>query len=487
MFSLIHIGFQRQSEYYNIIEYQGVDEVMLQDFARAIKGRVILPNNQDYDTARKLFYGGFDRKPKAIVRVKDASDVQKTIAFTKENNYELAVRSGGHSVAGYSVIDDSIVIDFTDMRQLEIDTELKTAWAEPGLTSGEVTNELDKHNLVLGFGDTGSVGSGGITLGGGVGYLVRKFGLTIDNLLAAEIVTADGKILRIDKDNHPDLFWAIRGGGGNFGVVTKFKYQLHDLAECYGGMMFLPATAEVIAGFVDIAQKAPDELSTIINIMPTPPMPGIDKDQIGKLSVIALMVYAGDPKEGERVIAPVRALAKPIVDMVKPMRYKEIYFPEDESYHPKAVGLNLHLNTIDFNLAKIIAHLNSIDAPMRALQLRVLGGAMSRVPIDETAYANRKAPIMANIAAFYGTEDERKARQQWAESFAKLLDQGNPAVYVNFLGLNEKDRIRDAYPGKTWERLVEVKKRYDPANFFHNNANISPTPVRQIHPAQRSK
>ena len=444
----------------------------LQNFAKTLKGRIVVPGDPDYDKQRVVFSGEFDRKPAVIVRVADVFDIQKTIAFAKETNLDLAIRSGGHSA--FSTVENGIVIDLRDMRKFEIDSTKKTAWAETGLTTAEVTTELDKHNFVLGFGDTGSVGIGGITLGGGTGFLVRKFGLTIDNLLAAEIVTAEGTILQVDKDHYSDLFWAIRGGGGNFGVVTKFQYKLEDMGEWYGGMMLLPATPEVIAGLVEIAKHAPDELTAIVNIMPTPPMPFVPKEHHGKLSVMALIMYAGNPTAGEKVIAPIRALAKPIADMVKPIRYKEIFSHQDENYHPKVVTRNFHVSTVDHTLAeKIITHLNSLNAPMKILQLRVLGGAMSRVPVDDTAYAHRKNHIMGNVVSLYETEEEKQQRQRWADEFVTLLDQGDPAVYVNFLGPYDKDRIKNAYPGKTWERLVAIKKQYDPSNFFHNNVNIS--------------
>ena len=243
---------------------------------------------------------------------------------------------------------------------------------------------------------------GGITLGGGVGFLVRKFGLTIDNLLAAEVITAEGEILQADNKNNSDLFWAIRGGGGNFGVVTKFKFQLHNLENCFGGMLFLPATPEVIWKAVDIAKNSPEELSVIYNIMPTPPIPFIPAQHHGKLSIMAMVMYAGNPADGEKALAPIRSLAVPLADMLKPMRYKDIYFPENADYHPKAVSKNSHLENIDLGLAeKIVAHLNSLNAQMKVLQLRVLGGAMARVGGLDTAYAHRTSAIMANMATFY--------------------------------------------------------------------------------------
>ena len=446
-----------------------------QTLTSLFQGKVIVPGDADYDTARQVFYGGIDKKPAAIIRVADANDVKQTIQLAKDKGLELAVRSGGHSVAGYSTTDGGIVIDLHDMRDIEIDDTNKTVWAQTGLTAGQLTAELDKHGFVLGFGDTGTVGIGGITLGGGVGFLARKFGLAIDNLLAAEIVTAEGEILQIDNTSHPDLFWAIRGGGGNFGIVTKFKYKLHELHECYGGMLLLPATPEVIAGVAKIASEAPHELSTIANVMPAFPMPFIPEAFHGKLSVMVLMVYAGDPVEGEKVVAPFRALATPIADMVKPMRYKDIFPPEGESYHPTAVSKNMFINTIDQDVASsALERLDNNDAPMRAFQFRVLGGAVAQVPDDATAYAHRQNPIMVNIACFYETDAEKPGRQQWVDDFAASLDQGTSAGYSNFLGPAEQDRLLDAYPQQTLDKLRDIKSKYDPTNLFKRNFNITP-------------
>src|ERR671923_2219903 len=284
-----------------------------------LTGRVIAPGDPDYDEARTVFPGGIDRRPALIARVADAGDVSRAIALARDNGLPLSVRSGGHSAAGHSVNDDGIVVDLSDMKGLEIDAERRTAWAETGLTAGEYTTAASAHGLATGFGDTGSVGIGGITLGGGVGYLPRKFGLTIDSLLAAEVVTADGQIRHVDADTEPDLFWAIRGGGGNFGVATRFEYRVQDLGTVVGGMLLLPATPETVAGFVSLATAAPDELSTIANVMPAPPMPFVPPEHHGKLIVFAFMTYAGGVEAGQKAIAPFRALAAPIADMVRPM------------------------------------------------------------------------------------------------------------------------------------------------------------------------
>lgn len=437
------------------------------------KGKVITSADADYDAERQVFYGGIDNKPAAIIKVANAEDIQKAIAFARDQNLELIVRSGGHSP--YSATDGGVMIDLRDLHEIEVDEANKTVWAGSGLTAGQLTAELDKYSLAIGFGDTGSVGIGGITLGGGVGFLARKFGLAIDNLLAAEIVTADGKILQADSDNNPDLFWAIRGGGGNFGIVTKFKYALHSLDNCYGGMLLLPATPEVITGITQIAKEAPEELSMIINVMPAFPAPFVPKEFHGKMSVMALVMYAGDASEGEKVMAPIRALASPIADMLKPMRYKDIFRPEDGDYHPTAVSTNLFVQDIDRDAAvNILDWLGRVDASMKAFQFRVLGGAVARVADDATAYAHRNNAIMVNIACFYETDNQKPLRQAWVDDFATALRQGNTEAYVNFIGLTEKDRALTAYPEQTLARLRQVKAVYDPMNLFRANFNISP-------------
>jgi FAD/FMN-containing dehydrogenase len=320
------------------------------------------------------------------------------------------------------------------------------------------------------------VGIGGITLGGGVGYLVRKHGLTVDDLISAEIVTADGELLRVDAETHPDLFWAIRGGGGNFGVATRFQFRLHEVDEIVGGMLVLPATPEVLASFVAEAEAAPEELSTIANVMVAPPLPFLPPEVHGRLIVMAMLVYAGgDVETGERTIAPFRALAEPIVDTLKPMPYPEIYPPDEGDFHPTAVSRTMLIDTIDRDFSQtILEHLRASDAPMRVAQIRVLGGAMARVPAEATAFAHRSSRIMANLAAFYEGDKERAAREAWVDNFAAALRQGDGGAYVGFLGEEGEERVREAYPQSTWKRLAEIKRRYDPTNLFRLNQNIPP-------------
>ena len=439
-----------------------------------VTGRVIAPGDADYDEVRIVANGAVDARPAVIVRPADASDVSRVVGVARESGLPLAVRSGGHGAPGRGVVDGSIVIDLRDMHALDVEVDGGTAWAETGLTAGEYSTALAVHGLATGFGDTGSVGIGGITLGGGIGYLVRKYGLTIDDLLAVELVTADGKLVCADADQNPELFWALRGGGGNFGVATRFKFRTHPVDQVVGGMLILPATPDVIVGFVAAADAAPDELSTILNVMSCPPLPFVPAEYHGKVIALALMAYAGDAASGERVLAPFRALAAPITDMLRPMPYPALYPPEVPGYRPKAVVRTMFLDHVDPDVATtIVDTLEASDAQMRVAQLRVLGGAMARVPTDATAFAHRGAKIMATFTSFFEAEDEA-LRTAWVTDFAASLEQGDDSAYVNFLGDEGAERVRAAYPGPTWDRLVAVKTKYDPANLFRLNQNVPP-------------
>ncbi len=448
---------------------------MLEQLGATLRGRVITRDEAGYDEMRTVFSGGIDRRPAMIARPVDAADVAQVIAYARETDLPLAVRSGGHSGAGHSTAEGGIVLDLRDLRTLEIDPARRTAWAGTGLTAGEYSKEAGAHGLATGFGDTGSVGIGGLTLGGGVGYLTRKYGLTIDSVLGAEIVTAAGECLLVNATSHPDLFWAIRGGGGNFGVVTRFQYRLHPVDRVVGGMLLLPATPDVIVRTIEAAEAAPEELSIIANVMPAPPMPFVPEADHGRLSVMILMCHAGDGDAGVAEVAPFRAIATPIVDMVRPMRYPEMFPPDDPSYRPKAVGRTMFMRRVDRGSAEtMIDYLEKSDASLRVAQLRVLGGAMARVPPDATAYAHRSRRIMTNVAAFYDGPADKAVREDWVTKFAAALDQGDRGAYVNFLGDEGEARVRDAYPGATWDRLAKIKARYDPANLFRLNQNIPP-------------
>jgi FAD/FMN-containing dehydrogenase len=443
-----------------------------------LDGRVMAPGDTGYDQARKVFYGKWDRRPAAIVRPTDAAGVARVVTLAAESGLELAVRGGGHSLAGHSTTDGGIVLDLGAMTGLELDLEGRTAWAQTGLTAGAYTAAVGAHGLATGFGDTGSVGIGGLTLGGGVGFLVRKHGLTIDSLLAAEVVTADGRVLHTDAQEHPELFWAIRGGGGNFGVATRLRFRLHELDGIVGGMLLLPASAELIEGLVAAAEAAPEELSMIANVMVAPPLPSLPPSAHGRLVVMALLAHAGGGEAGERAVAPFRALAEPIADMVQPMPYAGLFEPAEEIEVVEESARSTFLDAVDHAAAEaVVEHLQASTAPMAVAQLRVLGGAMARVPADATAFAHRDRRIMAALGCVYEDAAERPTHHAWADGFAAALRRdGRPGVYVNFLSDEGPDRVREAYPGPTWDRLVEVKRRYDPGNLFRRNQNIPPAP-----------
>ena len=442
-----------------------------------IAGRVIGPEDEDYEEARTVIPGDVDLHPAAIAQPRDATEVATVIGVARETGLELAVRSGGHSGAGHSLSEGGIVLDVGNLRSLDIDTEGRTAWAGTGLTTGEYTAATAEHGLGTGFGDTGSVGLGGITLGGGIGFLVRKHGLTIDSLLAAEVVTADGRILRIDEETDPDLFWAIRGGGGNFGVATRFRFRLHEVGTVLGGHLMLPASADVVRSLVEATEAAPQDLSAIINVMPAMPMPGVPEDRLGQLVAWVMLVYAGPVQDGEAAVAPLRSLGEPIMDTVGPMPYPKMFEePEGaEEYHPTAVARTMFVDRVDRSAADtIMGALESSDAAMRVCQLRALGGAMARVPVEATAFAHRHSRIMANLAAFYEGPEDREVRDEWVAGFESALRQDDAGVYVNFLGDEGPDQVRAAYPDGTWDRLAAIKATYDPTNMFHRNHNIPP-------------
>jgi FAD/FMN-containing dehydrogenase len=444
----------------------------------AFDGRVTAPGDSGYDQARKVFYGKWDRRPAAVVRPTSAGEVARVVTLAADTGLELAVRSGGHSLAGHSTTEGGIVLDLSGLTDLAVDLEGRTAWAQAGLTAGAYTAAVGAHGLATGFGDTGSVGIGGLTLGGGVGFLVRKLGLTIDSLLAAEVVTADGRILQVDGERHPDLFWALRGGGGNFGVATRFQFRLHPVDQIVGGMLLLPGSADVIEGLVAAAEAAPEELSAIANIMVAPPMPFLPPSAHGTLVVMALLCYAGDPAAGERALAPFRALAEPVADMLQPMPYPGLFEPAEDIEVVEESARSMFLDRVDRAAAEaVVEHLQASTAPMAVAQLRVLGGAMARVPAEATAFAHRDRRFMAAVGAVYEHAADRPAHEAWAEAFAAALrGDGGPGVYVNFLSDEGPERVREAYPGPTWDRLAEVKRRYDPGNLFRRNQNIPPAP-----------
>jgi FAD/FMN-containing dehydrogenase len=453
-----------------------VDTSVVDELRGSVAGSVIVPGDAAYDDARAVYFTATDRRPGVIVRPAEAADVACVVRIARSSGSELAVRNGGHSPAGHGVIDGGIVLDLRGLRGIHIDVARRVARAGAGVPAGEYTRAAGGHGLATGFGDAPSVAVGGITVAGGIGFLHRKFGMTIDSLVAAEVVTAAGDVVRADADSHADLFWAIRGGGGNFGVVTEVKLALHPVNQVLGGMLMLPATPQRLVDLLAIADAAPDELSLIAAAMPAPPMPMIPPEHHGRMILMVILVYCGDIQAGEGVIAPIRALATPLLDAVRPMDYPEIYAGHEGQPHPAAVAIHSRfIDSLDLAAAtRLFEGLQSGTAPMRVAQFRPLGGAVSRVSADATAFAHRDRRFMVNVAAMHERLADAPEHALWSATVAAELGAGSAGAYVGFLAQDGAARIREAYPGMTWDRLVQVKRSYDPENLFRGNHNIGP-------------
>lgn len=442
-----------------------------------LAGTLITPADTGYDDARRTQSIAIDRYPFAIVRAANSHDVAEAVTFARERGLSVAVRGGGHSVAGNSMVDDALVIDLSQMKRVLVDPTARTARVQGGATSADLAGPAAEHELALSTGDTASVGIGGLTTGGGIGFMVRKHGLAIDNLVAAEVVTADGDIVIASDASHPDLFWAIRGGGGNVGIVTEFTFRLAPVGQVLGGMLALPATPATIRGYLEAAVAAPDDLTTIANLMPAPPLPFVPEEFVGKPVLAILVTWTGDIDAGQRALAPFRALAEPVVDMVSPMPYPAMYALTEHQAGPHGAAVRM-MFADDLSDATIDAALNAIataDSPFSVLQLRGLGGAMARVDPAATAYAHRERRYFVSILrVWFDPTESADAHQAWAESLWQAIRHDGKGVYVNFLGDEGEARVREAYPADTYERLAAIKRQYDPENLFRHNQNVAP-------------
>jgi FAD/FMN-containing dehydrogenase len=451
----------------------------LETLRSRLEGQLITAASADFDAARKVLYINVDRRPLAIVRAANAQDVAETVRFARERGLPLAVRSGGHSLAQLSVIDDAVVVDLSAMKRVSIDPDTRMARVQPGATSGDLAGPANAHGLALTTGDTHSVGMGGLTTGGGIGFMVRKYGLAIDNLLAAQVVTAAGEIVTASASENSDLFWAIRGGGGNFGIVTEFTYQLAPVGQILGGELMLPASREVIRGYLDYVASAPDDLTTIANLWHAPPAPYVPQERVGELVLSILVCWTGSIAEGERALAPLRALATPVADAVGPIQYPDIYRFTAFAAEPHAASIRSMFadELSDAALDAALDAMNHASSPFSLIQFRGLGGALARVGNDATAFAHRdKRYFVAIIGIWLDAAEDAATHSAWTESLWRTYRPEGSGVYVNFLENEGAARVRDAYPPATFARLVEIKRRYDPQNIFRFNQNIPPQP-----------
>jgi FAD/FMN-containing dehydrogenase len=458
--------------------------VVLQETARhapgigpRFRGRVITPDADDYDRVRRVRNAAIDRRPALIVRPTDADDVAIVVAHAQEQGLPLIVRAGGHSMAGHGTGDGALLLDLSAMRGVEIDPVRQTAWADAGILAGEYTSATHALGLVTPFGDTGSVGVAGITLGGGVGWLVRKHGMTIDSLLAVEIVTADGRRRIASAVEEPDLFWGVRGAGANFGVVTRLQFRLQPLDNVLAGDILLPASRDVLRSLIPVLLAAPDELTAMPLIMLAPEDPAIPDQHRGRPVVSISVAWSGPADAGERALAPLRALGAPISDTVTWKPYPSLFSPVDRDAEPtwSISSRALFLDFLDDAMIEVIERrLTEPGAPEAIVQLRVLGGAMARVPGDETAFGWRDRPALLWLITADQDVGRAVANEAWTAAFRAELPADGAATYVNFMGDEGADAVRGAYPAPTYARLRELKRRYDPDNVFRANHNIRP-------------
>jgi FAD/FMN-containing dehydrogenase len=442
----------------------------------ALRGEVVAPNDPDYESARLVVNAAVDRRPALIVRPADSNDVALAVSLARTEGLELAVRGGGHSFAGHGTSDGGLVLDMSNTRALHIDPQRRIAWAQAGLTAGQYTAQAAKHGLTTGFGDTGSVGIAGLTLGGGIGWLVRKHGLTIDDLLAIELVTADGERLRVDPDRHPDLFWALRGGGGNFGVVTRLKYRLHEIDTVLGGMLVLPASPGIVGAFIAAADAAPAELSTIAVLARLPPLPFVSAEHHGRLALMVRVAYAGPLEHGDQALATLRALVTPLADALTPMPYPQLY-PAEGPGPSRLRRATRSMFIDDFTEhaeSTVFDRVHAGPSAMSAVEIRVLGGAMAGVPADATAFAHRRRRLMVTFGAGYQDQAQAASHETWVGDSLTAMRPAVRGVHVSFLGDEGSARVHEAYPADTYQRLAAIKRRYDPTNLFHVNQNITP-------------
>lgn len=442
-----------------------------------LEGQLITAETSGYEEARMVADLSFDRRPLAIVKAASVNDVVATVNFARESGLTLAVRGGGHSLAGHGTCDDGLVLDLSAMKAIVVDPAARTARVQGGATSGDLVGPAHEHGLALSTGDTSSVGLGGLATGGGIGFMVRKNGLAIDNMLSAQVVTADGRVLTASENENPDLFWAVRGGGGNFGVVTEFEFRLAEAGNLLCGGLVLPASREVVRGVLDCAVNAPDDLTIIMNLAKAPPAPFIPPEWLGKLVCLVLVCWTGDPSEGEKVIAPIRELAEPVADMVSVMPYPAIYNFTAEAAQPAPnVVRSLFAHEIsDATIDHAISAIGGGDMPMNMFQFRVMGGAMSRVPVDATAFSHRDVQYQATIITLWeDLSDDYATYEAWADALWEKIRGDMSGSYVNFIDDEDDQRVEDAYSAETFKRLTEIKAKYDPANLFRLNQNIKP-------------
>ncbi|WP_429885953.1 FAD-binding oxidoreductase [Geoalkalibacter halelectricus] len=455
---------------------------ILDNFKNQFRGTLLKHGDEEYDQARKVWNGTIDKRPALIARCRGAADVMAVVNFAREHQLAISIRSGGHNVSGAAISEQGLVIDLSHMRSVQVNPRERVARAEGGALLGDLDHETTAFGLAAPVGVVSETGVAGLTLHGGTGWLMRKHGLTIDNLLAVEIVTSDGRLLRASADEHPDLFWALRGGGGNFGVATAFEYRLHPIPESITFAMpiySLEVAAQVIAGCRDYMHDAPEELMVLGTYWSAPPIANIPEEHHGKPVVILLGCYSGPAENAENVTGPLRSLAEPIADLTSAMSWKDLQrlldedYPNGKYYYWKSI----YLDRLDEAVMAVMEeYARSRPSPETSIDIWHMGGAMSRVEPTATAFFNRRIPFMVAIEANWSERADSDANIAWARALHKALQPfSSGGNYLNFPGyVEEQDAmLRGAY-GDNLTRLKQIKAKYDPDNLFPGLLNIKP-------------
>lgn len=450
------------------------------EMTAGLRGTAATVGQPGYEEARTIWNAMVDRRPGLVIRARGVTDIVAAVNFARDNGLLIAVRSGGHQIGGFAVADGALQLDLSEMRSVHVDPVGRTARVEPGATLGDVDAATQLFGLAVPTGINSSTGIAGLTLGGGFGWLTRKYGMTVDNLLSADVATADGSLLRVSPDEHPDLFWAIRGGGGNFGVVTSFEFRLHEIGtQVLSGLLIHPIedAVDLLRGMRGICASAPDELTVWAVLRKAPPLPFLPEEWHGRGVMIFAACYTGDMAEGERATQDLRALGKPIVDVIAPHPFTAWQAAFDPLLTPGARNYWKSHDFLDLEDETITAVLNAMENlpdPQCEVFIAQIGGAMARVAPDATAFAHRAAHYTMNVHTRWDDADKDAACLAWARDlFAKTASQATGSVYVNFMPDDDGDRIGGAY-GANIARLREVKATYDPGNLFRVNHNIMP-------------
>jgi FAD/FMN-containing dehydrogenase len=456
-------------------------EATLAELEQGLHGRLIRPGDGDYDEARVTWNGAHDRRPALIVRCAGVSDVMQAVDFARSEDLIVAVRGGGHSLPGYSSCDGGVVIDLSEMKSVHVDPVRRVAVAEGGCTWADFDHETQAFGLAVTGGLVSTTGIGGFTLGGGIGWLMRKIGLAADNLIAAEVVTADGRLVRASEDENPELLWGLRGGGGNFGIATSLEFQLHQIGPMLlaGPIFFAGDRAEEILRFYrEWVDQLPDEMTTLVNMTTAPPAPFLPESVHGKPIVAVIAVHAGDPELGRPWMQPLKDLADPVADLIDVMPYTAMQglldplFPKGLHNYMRSAYVN-ELN--DGAVTSLVEQHRAVPSPFSEIHIHQFGGAVARIADEDSAFGGRTAPYVLNVVARTPDADGYEDNVAWARDTAEALAPvSREGAYVNFMGDAGDARLRATYGHAKYERLAALKRRYDPTNVFRLNQNITP-------------